>query len=514
MANENKDLMTQLAPAQSDIKTGQASGNQAQVDKGMAEQSKILADNGIVYPSGSKGSGAAPGTPLPKSWGGTGIPSGGSGSKSSSTTKSSASSAVAGMSSLAAQQNQAAQEQIKKQADYAVSQGVKELQRAEADAQEQFDTQQKQVDIDEAKALDNQALYAEARGDRGGIGQAQYGQIQATAMNNRRAINSARTKLATDTNRQIADLRAQGEFQKADAILQLTQTYLGQLMDIQKWGAEFTMAEAQFNAQIQQWEQEFEVQKAQLTGTYQGQATLASKTNLAEFALAALESGAELTDAQMKALDEVYHMDATQVSALKAQYASERESEANAAALEMAVKALDLGATLTPIQYSLLINAGWTDAMIKAKQQEVARKNITKDGGGDDSPKATLGWGDVEAWLSRYGEDMADDYIGKNYKALGFKSKSEALSAWNVYRAENGENGLGSSYDFALGRIDRLLSTYGPAEAFEKAMEFLETGDLVINDAGMGKLLSYIKSRTGYDAYAWFSSGLDTGKAK
>ena len=169
---------------------------------------------------------------------------------------------------------EAAKQQQNLQTDYAVNQGILELQRAEEDAQQQFQTQQNQVDEDEAKALDNQALYAEARGDRGGIGQAQYAQIQATAMTNRRAINSARTKLATDTARQIADLRAQGEFQKADALLELTQTYLSQLMDLEKWGAEFNLDVDKFNLQLDQWEAEFNMAVGEMLGTYQGQATL------------------------------------------------------------------------------------------------------------------------------------------------------------------------------------------------------------------------------------------------
>ena len=152
-----------------------------------------------------------------------------------------------------------AKKQQEQSIDYATEQGVKELQRAQEDAQEQFQTQQDQVSKDEAKALDNQALYAEARGDRGGIGQAQYGQIQATAMTNRRAINSARVKLATDTARQIADLRAQGAFEKADALLELTQVYLGKLVELQQWGAEYALDVTQFNAQLQQWQAEFDL---------------------------------------------------------------------------------------------------------------------------------------------------------------------------------------------------------------------------------------------------------------
>ena len=161
--------------------------------------------------------------------------------------------------------------------DYAVQQGIAALQRAEQDAQAQFQTQQDQVDINEARALDNQALYAEARGDRGGIGQAQYAQIQATAMTNRRAINTARTQLSTDTARQITDLRAQGEFEKADALLELTQNYLTQLIDLEKWGAEFNLDVDKFNTQIRQWQAEYELEVGKLLGTFHGQPTLDSQ---------------------------------------------------------------------------------------------------------------------------------------------------------------------------------------------------------------------------------------------
>ena len=82
------------------------------------------------------------------------------------------------------------------------------------------------MDINEARAQDNQALYAEWRGDKGGIGAVQYAAVQNAAMEQRRAVNQAQTKLSTDTARRIADLRSQGEFEKADALLELNQAYL------------------------------------------------------------------------------------------------------------------------------------------------------------------------------------------------------------------------------------------------------------------------------------------------
>lgn len=214
----------------------------------------------------------------------------------------------------------AAKQQQQNQIDYAVNQGVAELERAEEDAQEQFQTQQNQVSEDEAKALDNQALYAEARGDRGGIGQAQYGQIQAQAMQNRQAINTARTKLSTDTARAIADLRAQGEFQKADALLQLTQTYLSQLIQLQQWGAEYSLNVQQFNAQLQQWEKEFELSVGDLMGEYQGQPTWsaqqAEKNTLIDSGMAALSVGVRPSAAQQQAMG---YTDA-QIDAILAEY--------------------------------------------------------------------------------------------------------------------------------------------------------------------------------------------------
>lgn len=172
---------------------------------------------------------------------------------------------------------EAAAQQSQLKRDYAVEQGVNELQRALEDAQQQFQTQRDQVSKDERKALDNSALYAEARGDRGGIGQEQYNLIQSSAAQNRLAVSQAQTKLSTDTARQIADLRAQGEFSKADDLLSLAQTYLSQLTQLQQWGADYALDYASFQESIRQWEAEYELQKAQIMGSLNGESTLAAK---------------------------------------------------------------------------------------------------------------------------------------------------------------------------------------------------------------------------------------------
>ncbi len=236
----------------------------------------------------------------------------------------------------------AAREQAKLQADYATKTGIDELKRAEEDAQAQFQTQRNQIEVSRAKASDNQALYNERRGDRGGIGAAQYDSIANTAAQNQLAVNQAQVKLSTDTARQIADLRAQGEFQKADALLQLSQTYLQQLISIQQWGAEFNLSVDQFNKQLGQWNYEFELKVADLLGNYRGQPTLASKqydfdreyktagltgtfrgqqtleaqAALAEAGIALAQAGIQPSTSQLEAMRDLYGYDENAVSGL------------------------------------------------------------------------------------------------------------------------------------------------------------------------------------------------------
>ena len=157
-------------------------------------------------------------------------------------------------------------EQATNQINYAVNQGVQELQRAEEDAQAKFQAQRDQIAGQEKTALDNQALYAEMRGDRGGIGQAQYGAIQNNAATNQLTVNKEQTKLSTDTARQIADLRAKGEFDKADKMLEISQEYLGKLMQLKQWADEMNVSIDEFNIGVDQWEQEYNAKLQETLG--------------------------------------------------------------------------------------------------------------------------------------------------------------------------------------------------------------------------------------------------------
>ena len=209
-------------------------------------------------------------------------------------------------------------QQTEQKTDYTVENGIKELTRALEDAAKQYDTQRNQAAADEAVALDNQALYAEARGDRGGIGQAQYASIQNTAAMNRRAVNDAQVKLSTDTARQIEDLRAQGEFEKADNLLSLTQSHLSQLMNLEQWAMQTNLGVDEFNAQLQQWVDEYKLKAqeyltnldlaaAQITGMFaDGTRTAAAQEKLtaalAQSGNALLQSGVMPTEQQLKAM--------------------------------------------------------------------------------------------------------------------------------------------------------------------------------------------------------------------
>ena len=211
------------------------------------------------------------------------------------------------MTELLNQWKEASAQQQTGQIDYATQQAVTELERALADAAPQYQTQRNQIAADERKAMDNAALYAEARGDRGGIGQEQYNLIQSSAAQSRLAVSQAQTKLSTDTARQIADLRAKGEFEKADALLTLTQTYLSQLMSLQQWQANYAMDYAQFQEALRQWQVEYEQNMAQLTGTLPGgELTFAAKqqenAQLASIGKALLSAGVLPNDSQLAAM--------------------------------------------------------------------------------------------------------------------------------------------------------------------------------------------------------------------
>lgn len=270
--------------------------NQVRNDYGLAAE---YANGDINYIKGQTGYGG--------SGGGGGRSDAGSGSAFSSQ-----------MQDLLNSWRDAAQQQHNAQIDYAVNQAIAELERAKEDAQGQFKEQQEQIALDERQGMDNTALYAELRGDKGGIGKEQYSSVQNTAAQNRLAVAQAQTKLSTDTARQIEDLRAQGEFQKADAALEIAQNYLSQLISLEQWAAEYNLSTAQFQQAVKQWEAEFqasmdqfnanlELSKAELTGAFtDGTPTLTAKNQvnqqLASMGESLLSAGVMPTAEQLSAM--------------------------------------------------------------------------------------------------------------------------------------------------------------------------------------------------------------------
>lgn len=197
--------------------------------------------------------------------------------------------------------------QIENQINYNTEKGVNELQRAMEDAQPQFQQQLNQNEIDAAKAQDNSALYAQARGDNGGIGQSQYNEIQAQALKNRQTINDARVKLATDTARQIADLRSQGQFELADKVAELNNQRLTKLFSMEQWAAEFGLNQEQVLREIENDERQYQLQLAPYTGMINGQQTLQARTSeqerLAEQAQLKIQLGVMPTKEELAAMN-------------------------------------------------------------------------------------------------------------------------------------------------------------------------------------------------------------------
>ena len=345
----------------------------------------------------------------------------------------------------------AAQEQAKLQSEYAVSQGVNELTRAEQDAQEQFETERRQIAEAEAKALDNQALYNERRGDRGGIGAAQYDSIMNTAAQNQLAVNKAQTKLSTDTARQIADLRAQGAFEEADAVLQLTQTYLSQLISLQQWAAQYNLSVEQFNKQLEQWNYEFEAEVAQLTGSYRGMPTQAARqleTNMTGY----------------------YNGEPTLALQQSLAQAGETLASRGIMPSDSQIAAMQTISGYTPGQVQTIVTAA-----------QIAQKTGVSSGGGGGGGTKNEKAPDVKAnplgWLKyndvRTRNDAYQLLLANGYEAAGEDGASAAYWANRYQEYLNGQNSNPSSlsYDEDEGTFYWSGKTYGSVNALRNAVD-------------------------------------------
>lgn len=135
---------------------------------------------------------------------------------------------------------------------------------------------------------------------------AQYNAIQNTAAENRLAVNEAQTEMAAQTQRQITQLRAQGELEKADKLLEISQSYLKQLISLEQWAAEYNLSAAKFQQTVREWENEFALSASKVTGSYLGEDTLTvreyGRQLLAESGEALLAAGVMPSAEQLEAL--------------------------------------------------------------------------------------------------------------------------------------------------------------------------------------------------------------------
>lgn len=123
----------------------------------------------------------------------------------------------------------------------------------------------------------------------------------------------------------------------------------------------------------------------------------------------------------------------------------------------------------------------------KAYQQQNAPK-VT--GGGGGTPTQTKGWSDVEDWEKKYGEGAVEDYIGEHYKALGYSSKSAALSAWNNYKLEAQPKDVWSVDSVIRDDFNNLLEGGATPELIGKTLEnWLTSGYRGITEKDVEALL-------------------------
>ena len=295
------------------------------------------------------------------------------------------------------EQLEAAQKQLELEQDLAVKQGVAQLEEAEALADRKYRDQQDQLERDTGRALDNHALYMEARGDRGGIGHAQYGQLQAEALAGRRALGQARTDLSLDTAQKVAQLRAQGQFRKADGLLKLSQEYLGRLNQLQQWQARMELDERKLADQMDRWQQEYGARIGQMMGEYGGAPTLEAR----KWQQSAAESAGRLTGS---------YQGRPTLEALK-----NRES----LLARQGMEALKLGIRPSPSQQQAM---GYDDGMLEQLLEAYRRKN-------SDKPKNSGGKGKGEPEETenfRMPEKLKDLDVYQQLYALGSRSEGDA----------------------------------------------------------------------------------------
>lgn len=89
-------------------------------------------------------------------------------------------------------------------------------------------------------------------------------------------------------------------------MLEISQNYLSQLVNLEQWAAEYELSAAKFSEAVREWEEEFALSVGQVTGSYAGQSTLTaqkySDAILAESGEALLAAGMMPSSEQLAAM--------------------------------------------------------------------------------------------------------------------------------------------------------------------------------------------------------------------
>jgi hypothetical protein len=137
------------------------------------------------------------------------------------------------------------------------------------------------------QATDNQALESRAAGRYGGIGTAQVAAVQQDYQSARQQLSLQQQSLATDTLREMENLRAQGQFDQADALLQIRQMEFSALYEDAVRVDENRYANAQWEESLQREDEALAREQAQA----EAQAAQSEKDYLRQLGQTFLTSG-------------------------------------------------------------------------------------------------------------------------------------------------------------------------------------------------------------------------------
>ena len=102
----------------------------------------------------------------------------------------------------------------------------------------------------------------------------------------------------------------------------------------------------------------------------------------------------------------------------------------------------------------------WAYQLQKANAKSVGSSGKSGSSRGSSTSGGSTGgtdWSAVREYVDKYGGD-AEDYIGANYKALGYSSKSAAVSAWKVYQQVDSTGGYNKTkFDAAMSGLNSML---------------------------------------------------------